>query len=336
MKNKDSLDTKFYLYFEKPILDYDQQIIELEEDGEKRGIKYLPDIRKIRRKKAIRLRKIYSDLDGWQVVQIARHFKRPIFQDYIDKTGLIKDFRELHGDRCFGDDRIIITGFGKIGNVKLMIIGQNKGRKTKEKIECNFGCANPEGYRKALLKMKLAEKYRVPVVSFIDTPGAYPGIEAEERGQASAIGMNLREMSRLKVPIISIVIGEGGSGGALAIGVGDRFAMLANSFYSVISPEGCAAILEGNLTKAPEYAKVLGLTSKKLLSLGLIDDIIKEPLGGAHRHHQRTFHNVQEYIVRTLNELNGKSLEDLLDERYKRLISFGTDSIKQKTKKRLH
>jgi acetyl-CoA carboxylase carboxyl transferase subunit alpha len=246
-----------------------------------------------------------------------------LLQDYLNL--MVKDFRELHGDRCFGDDRAIITGLGQIGREKVLVIGQNKGRTLKEKIACNFGCPNPEGYRKAIAKMRFAAKFKIPVVTLIDTPGAYPGVGAEERGQAQAIAVNLFEMSQLPVPIICICIGEGGSGGALGIGVGDRLALLEFAYYSVISPEGCAGILWRDGSQAPQAAEALKLTSKDLYRLKLIDEIIPEPLGGAHRNIHDTVYNVESYIVRTLAALRRVKVETLLENRYKKLRAIGTD-----------
>ncbi len=238
------------LDFEEEVNKIEPQISELKRLSSAKGIDYSAEIEKLQKEKEKKLEKIYSSLSAWQVVQVARHTERPVFQDYLES--IILDFRELHGDKCFGDDKAIVTGFGRIGENKAMIIGQNKGRTAKEKVSCNFGMANPEGYRKALAKMKLAEKYSLPVISFIDTPGAYPGIGAEERGQAYAIAQNLKEMPQLKTPIIAIVIGEGGSGGALGIGIADRFAMLEFSYYSVISPEGCAALFYRKIEDIPK------------------------------------------------------------------------------------
>jgi len=246
---------------------------------------------------------------------------------------MVKDFRELHGDRCFGDDRAIITGIGQIARNKVLIVGQNKGKSTKEKIACNFGCPNPEGYRKAIAKMKFAEKFNIPIVTLIDTPGAYPGIGAEERGQAQAIAVNLTEMSRLKVPIICICIGEGGSGGALGIGVGDRMAMLEFAYYSVISPEGCAAILWRDGSQAPDAAQALKLTSKDLYKMGLIDAIIAEPLGGAHRSVHDTVYNVERYIAKTLADLKRTKIENLLENRYKKWRSMGSTAANNNRRK---
>jgi len=317
---------KKYLNFEKKITDLDNQIAELRKISFKKGIDYSAEIRKIQGEQVAKLKQIYSNLTAWQTVQVARHPERPILPDYLSL--MVNNFRELHGDKYFGDDKAIVTGLGEIGREKVLIIGHNKGKKIKEKAACNFGSANPEGYRKALAKMKFAEKFNIPVVTLIDTPGAHPGIEAEERGQAQAIAVNLKEMSYLRVPIVCVVIGEGGSGGALGIGVGDRFAMLEFAYYSVISPEGCAAILWRNGSKAPEAAEALKLTSKDLLKLGLIDTVIPEPLGGAHRNIHDTIYNVKEYIVKTLKKLKSIEIDVLLEERYKKLRSIGASAIK--------
>ena len=315
-----------YLDFEDSIVHIDSQISELERLSSVKGIDYSSEIRQLQREQVSQIKKTYSDLTAWQTVQVARHPKRPLLNDYLGL--MVKDFRELHGDRTFGDDRAIITGLGQIGREKVLIVGQNKGRTTKEKIACNFGCPNPEGYRKAIAKMKFAEKYGIPIVTLIDTPGAYPGVGAEERGQAQAIAVNLMEMSRLKVPIICIVIGEGGSGGALGIGVGDRFAMLEFAYYSVISPEGCAAILWRDGSQAPQAAEALNLTSKDLLRLKLIDDAIQEPLGGAHRNIHDTVYNVENYIVKSLRQLKRVKLDTLIDNRYEKLRAIGSESTK--------
>jgi acetyl-CoA carboxylase carboxyl transferase subunit alpha len=319
-----------YLAFEEPVADIDRQIKELTKLSSVKGIDYSAEIRKLQQEQVASLRNIYDNLSAWQTVQVARHPKRPLLGEYLNN--MVKDFHELHGDRAFGDDRAILTGFGQIGREKVLLIGQNKGRDTKEKIACNFGCANPEGYRKALAKMKLAEKYGIPVVTIIDTPGAYPGIGAEERGQAQAIAVNLMEMSRLRVPIVCIVIGEGGSGGALGIGVGDKLAMLQFAYYSVISPEGCAAILWRDGSQAAPAAEALRLTSKDLYKLGLIDDIIPEPLGGAHRNIHDTVYNVEQYIIKTLRQLKKAPIETLLENRYKKLRSIGSDFQKKSLK----
>ncbi|MFH1616023.1 MAG: acetyl-CoA carboxylase carboxyltransferase subunit alpha [Planctomycetota bacterium] len=322
-----------YLQFEKSIAAFDRQIDELNRLNSTKGIDYSAEIRQLHKDRVAELKKIYSQLTPWQTVQVARHPKRPLLRDYLGL--MVKDFKELHGDKCFGDDRAIITGMGQIGRNKVMIVGQDKGRETKEKIACNFGCANPEGYRKALAKMKLAEKFGIPVVTLIDTPGAYPGIGAEERGQAQAIAVNLMEMSRLRIPIICIVIGEGGSGGALGIGVGDRLAMLEFAYYSVISPEGCAAILWRDGTQAEQAAEALRLTSKDLYRLDLVDNVIPEPLGGAHRNIYEAAHNVETYIIKTLQGLKRTTLDHLLENRYKKLRAVGTFTGKQTSLKTL-
>lgn len=313
-----------YLGFEDSVVELDKQIAELKRLSSIKGIDYSDEIRRLDRKKVKELKKIYSNLNAWQTVQVARHPKRPLLGDYLGQ--MVKDFRELHGDRRFGDDPAMVTGLGRIRREKVMIIGESKGRTTKEKINRNFGCPNPEGYRKSILKMKFAEKFGLPVITFIDTPGAYPGVGAEERGQAQAIAESLMVMSRLKVPVINICIGEGGSGGALAIGVGDRMAMLEFSYFSVISPEGCAAILWRDGSQAPQAAEALKLTSKDLIKLKLIDEVISEPLGGAHRNIHDTIYNVENYLVRTLRELKRMSREKLLDSRYKRLRSMGSST----------
>ncbi len=312
-----------YLDFEQKVADLDCQMEELRRLSSIKGIDYSAEIRLLQLEHVAELKKIYSGLTAWQTVQVARHPKRPLLQDYLKL--MVKDFRELHGDRCFGDDRAIITGFGQIGREKILIVGQNKGRGLKEKMACNLGCANPEGYRKALSKMKFAAKFGIPIVTLIDTPGAYPGVGAEERGQAQAIAVNLLEMSRLAVPVICICIGEGGSGGALGIGVGDRLAMLEFAYYSVISPEGCAGILWRDGSQAPEAAEALKLTSKDLIKLKLIDEAIAEPLGGAHRSIHDTVYNVEQYITRTLAILKKEKIETLLDNRYARLRAIGSE-----------
>lgn len=331
--DNNSLSNGDHLEFEEKVADLDRQKEELRRLSSVKGIDYSSEIRQIQQQQVSELKRVYSNLTAWQTVQVARHPKRPLLSDYLDL--MVKDFRELHGDRCFGDDRAIITGFGHIGRERVMIVGQNKGRATKEKIACNFGCPNPEGYRKALAKMKFAEKFGIPIVTLIDTPGAYPGVGAEERGQAQAIAVNLHQMSRLKVPVICIVIGEGGSGGALGIGVGDRLAMLEFSYYSVISPEGCAAILWRDGSQAPKAAEALRLTSRDLKKLGLIDAVIAEPLGGAHRNHHDTVYNVEKYIVKTLRDLKRMKLENLLENRYGKLRSIGvsqTEDLRRRTK----
>ncbi|MGD0077124.1 MAG: acetyl-CoA carboxylase carboxyltransferase subunit alpha [Sedimentisphaerales bacterium] len=314
-----------YLDFEQKVADLDCQIEELRRLSSVKGIDYSEEIRKLQMGQVEELKRVYSQLSAWQIVQVSRHPKRPLLPDYLNL--MVKDFRELHGDRCFGNDRAMVTGFGQIGREKVLIVGQNKGRGLKEKMACNFGCPNPEGYRKALAKMKFAAKFGIPIVTLIDTPGAYPGIGAEERGQAQAIAMNLFEMSRLPVPIVCICIGEGGSGGALGIGVGDRLAMLEFAYYSVISPEGCAGILWRDGSEAPQAAEALKLTSKDLLKLELIDEVIAEPLGGAHRNIHDTVYSVEQYIIRTLAALKRTNIDTLLESRYKKLRAIGSGPV---------
>jgi len=273
-----------------------------------------------------RLRKqtaeVYAQLSPWERVNVARHADRPLTSDYVQL--MLDDFVEIHGDRVFGDDRAILTGLATMGGQRFLLVGHRKGKTVKDRLACNFGCAHPEGYRKAMQKMRMAEKWKLPIVTFINTPGAYPGIGAEERGQASAIARNILEMFDLKVPIVCIVIGEGGSGGALGIGVGDRVGMLENSYYSVISPEGCAAILWKSGDKAPEAAEALKLTSKDLLRLGLVDKVVEEPLGGAHRDPKGAVDRVKQQIVEWLTELQAIPLQDLLAQRYAKFRRMGT------------
>jgi len=320
--NQQNIGQGDYLEFEAKVADLDKQVSELAELSTAKGIDYSSEVRNLQKQQVLELKKIYSQLNAWQTVQVARHPKRPLLDDYLNI--IVKDFHELHGDRYFGDDPAMVTGLGTIGYQKVMIIGQNKGRTTKQKIKCNFGCPNPEGYRKALAKMKLAAKFGIPIVTFIDTPGAYPGVGAEERGQAQAIATNLMEMARLPVPIISIVIGEGGSGGALGIGVADKMAMLEFAYYSVISPEGCAAILWRDGSQAPVAAEALKLTSKDLKRLQLIDHVIDEPLGGAHRNLYNAVYNVEHFIVQALRELKRVKVSDLIEKRYQKLMAIGS------------
>lgn len=272
---------------------------------------------------ALRLRDLYANLSPWDIVRVARHPKRPQTRDYI--AMICKDFCELHGDRRFGDDPAIITGFAMIGSTRALIVGHQKGRETGEKIACHFGCAHPEGYRKALAKMKLAEKFGLPIVTLVDTPGAYPGLGAEQRGQAEAIAVNMREMSRIKTPIVSVVIGEGGSGGALGIAVADRVAMMEFSYYSVISPEGCAAILwkEANPETNSAAAAALKLTAKDNLRLGIVDEVIEEPVGGAHRDPQHAATALQSWIIDRVRELKRFKPANLPARRYERFRALG-------------
>jgi len=324
----EALNGNSYLSFEKPLADLERQIAELRMLQSTKGIDYSPDIRQLQTNLNKLTAKVYSHLSAWETVQVARHPKRPLVPDYIDI--MVKDFRQLHGDRLFGDDPAIITGLGRIGREKVMVVGHNKGRNTKEKVGCHFGCAHPEGYRKALIKMKLAEKFNLPIVCLIDTPGAYPGVGAEERGQAQAIALNLMEMPRLRVPVVCVVVGEGGSGGALGIGVGDKLAVMQYAYYSVISPEGCAAILWKDGSEAPKAAEALKLTAKDLMGFGLTDDIIREPLGGAHRNWHEAAHNLEDYILKTLRELKRYKIDNLLENRYNKILSIGEFSTKEK------
>jgi acetyl-CoA carboxylase carboxyl transferase subunit alpha len=279
------------------------------------------EITKLREKSAELSRKIFADLGAWQICQLARHPMRPYTYDYVER--IFTDFDELSGDRAFADDKAIVGGLANIDQQPVMIIGHQKGRDTKEKIKRNFGMPKPEGYRKALRLMEMAERFNIPIITFIDTPGAYPGVGAEERGQSEAIARNLKVMSGLKVPIICSVIGEGGSGGALAIGVGDRVNMLQYSTYSVISPEGCASILWKSAEKAPQAAEAMGVSASQIKELGLINQIVNEPLGGAHRDHDSMAANLKATLKQQLAQLSSLSTEELLAQRYTRLMSFG-------------
>lgn len=310
------------LEFEKPLVRIEREIAELELVQNDTHRDLSEDIRELRARLESMTRRTYEKLTAWETVLVARHPRRPVLRDYIDAC--VKDFCELHGDRCFGDDKAIVTGFGRIGGTKALIIGHDKGRDTKEKIERHFGCAHPEGYRKALLKMKLAEKFKLPVVCIIDTQGAFPGDKAEERGIAQAIAVNLMEMSRLRVPICCVVIGEGGSGGALGIGVGDRLGMFEHAYYSVITPEGCAAILWKSAERAADAAAALRLTSRELKKLNLIDDVLPEPLGGGHRDPKAMAATLEEYVANTLRDLKRVRLDTLLKRRYERLRNLGS------------
>ncbi len=279
------------------------------------------ELRTLRTELARRLRDVYSSLDPWQTVQVARHKNRPYTKDYLNLA--FDDFVELHGDKHFGDDRAMISGFAKLDRFKVMVLGHQKGRTFKERAACHFGCAHPEGYRKAMSKMRLAEKYKLPLICFIDTPGAYPGIGAEERGQAQVIAESMFKMSQLKTPIICVVIGEGGSGGALGIGLGDRIAVMQHAYYSVISPEGCAGILWKSHEHAPKAAKALKFTSSDLKRLGVVDDVLEEPLGGAHRDHHQMASRLKTYLSKTLADLETKSEEQLISDRYDKFRRIG-------------
>lgn len=302
-----------YLEFEKPIAELEEKIRELNELSSD-TVDLKADIARLE-KKADKLRgEIYSDLTRWQTVQVARHINRPFTLDYIRL--IFTDFIELHGDRAFADDHAIVGGLARLDGEPVMVIGHQKGRDTREKVFRNFGMPNPEGYRKALRLMEMAERFGLPIITFVDTPGAFPGIGAEERGQAEAIARNLREMSRLRVPIVVVVTGEGGSGGALAIAVGDRILMLQHSIYSVISPEGCAAILWSDGTKGEVAAEALKPTARDLKELNVIDEIVPEPPGGAHRDHEGVAKSVHKAIARNLRELRAITVDQLLEGRY--------------------
>lgn len=309
------------LEFEKPVAKLEEQILELEAMQEQKGMDLSKELRQIRSNYTALLKKTYDNLTAWETVQVSRHPQRPQLMDYIDM--ICRDFRELHGDRCFGDDRAIICGLARMGGQKVVLIGHHKGKDTNERIKCNFGCAHPEGYRKALRCMKLAEKYNLPVVAIIDTKGAHAGIEAEERGQAESIARNILEMSRLRTPIVSIVIGEGGSGGALGLGVADRVAMMQFAWYSVISPEACSAILFKGNDGAEQLADSLKLTSEHLAKLGVIDATVPEPLGGAHRDPHTAAHNLEQYIAKTLRDLKRCKIDNLLERRYEKFRNLG-------------
>jgi acetyl-CoA carboxylase carboxyl transferase subunit alpha len=319
------------LEFEKSLAKLEQQIQELEAMQASKGIDYTKELRQLRSTYTSTLRKTYDNLSAWETVQVARHPQRPLFKDYAEM--ICREFRELHGDRHFGDDPAIKCGLARLGGHKVMLIGHHKGKDTKEKVQCYFGLAHPEGYRKALRCMKLAEKFGLPVVTFIDTPGAYPGIGAEERGQAESIARNMMEMSRLKTPIISVVTGEGGSGGALGIGVADRVAMMEYAWYSVISPEACSAILFKGNEGAAQLAESLKLTSRDLLKLEVIDAIIPEPLGGAHRDPHTAGHNLEQFIAKTLRDLKRTKISNLLERRYEKFRRQGivAEQVKRQT-----
>ena len=310
-----------YLDFEQPIAELEAKIEELRYVGDDTEVNIGDEISKLEEKSRSLTKTIFNKLDAWQTSKLARHPMRPYTLDYIDR--IFTDFQELHGDRAFADDAALVGGLARLDGMPVMVLGQQKGRDTKENIRRNFGMPRPEGYRKALRLMKLAERFSIPLITFIDTPGAYPGIGAEERNQSEAIARNLFEMADLKIPIICTVIGEGGSGGALAIGVGDRVMMLEYSTYSVISPEGCASILWKSADKAAEAAEAMGITAAKLKDVGLIDQIIREPLGSAHRDVDETARNIKKALIDGLQKFETMGLEKLLEERYRRLTSYG-------------
>ena len=310
-----------FLDFEQPIAEMEAKIDELHYVSDDADVNINDEVKKLKEKSRALTKTIFSNLTSWQISQLARHPQRPYTLDYIER--IFTDFEELHGDRHYADDHAIVGGLARLEGIPVMVIGQQKGRDTKEKLQRNFGMPRPEGYRKALRLMKMAEKFNLPVLTFIDTPGAYPGIGAEERGQSEAIARYLFEMAQLRTPIICTVIGEGGSGGALAIGVGDRIFMLQYSTYSVISPEGCASILWKSAEKASEAAEALGITSDRLNKLGLIDKVIDEPLGGAHRDVDATAESIKTVLIETLAKLQKLDHDKLVKARYKRLMDYG-------------
>ncbi|MEM5530486.1 acetyl-CoA carboxylase carboxyl transferase subunit alpha [Gammaproteobacteria bacterium AS21] len=313
-----------YLEFEQPIAKLQTKIEELRLVGENTEINISDELTTLEEKSKSLTKSIFGDLSAWQVQQIARHPQRPYTLDYIDF--LFDDFEEIHGDRHYADDAALVCGIARLEGRPVVVIGHQKGRDVKEKVKRNFGMPRPEGYRKALRVMEMAERFKMPIITFIDTPGAYPGIGAEERGQSEAIAFNLAKMSQFKTPILSTVIGEGGSGGALAIGVCDKLMMLQYSTYSVISPEGCASILWKSADKASEAAKVMGVTSERLHELGLVDEVVKEPLGGAHRSPAELANNLKAKLLSSLAELDKLSEDELLEHRYDRLMSYGLNA----------
>lgn len=323
MSEKKATEMKLtYLEFEQPIAELEKRIESLQAaHDEHDDLDVSKEVAQLEKKNAQLLAETYKNLDAWQVSQVARHPQRPYTLDYI--RNIFTDFEELHGDRAFADDPAIVGGLARLDDVPVMVIGQQKGRDVKARQYRNFGMPRPEGYRKALRLFRLAEKFKLPIVTLIDTPGAYPGIGAEERGQSEAIAKNLYVMAELKTPIIGVVIGEGGSGGALALGVVDQLLMLQHSTYSVISPEGCASILWKSASKAPEAAETLGITAERLKALGLVDQIVAEPIGGAHRDHEAMMATLKKAIKSNLATLQKKTTETLLETRYARLMSYG-------------
>ncbi|TWU43880.1 Acetyl-coenzyme A carboxylase carboxyl transferase subunit alpha [Novipirellula aureliae] len=308
------------LEFEYEIAELENSIASLERQTE-RTDEVDKEIRSLKKQWLDKVRDVYGSLNAWQTVQVARHKNRPYTRDYLNLA--FDEFVELHGDKHFGDDRAMLSGFAKLDRFKVMVLGHQKGRTFKERAACHFGCAHPEGYRKAMTKMRLAEKYKMPLICFIDTPGAYPGIGAEERGQAQVIAESMFMMSRLKTPVVCIVIGEGGSGGALGIGLGDRVAVLQHAYYSVISPEGCAGILWKSHEHAPKAAAALRFTSVDLKRFGVVDDVIEEPLGGAHRDHHQMASRIKSYLSRTLSDLETLPVDELVNQRYEKFRRIG-------------
>ena len=323
-----SSSSEFRLPFEAPIYDLETRLAEMEgtlanakDRSDQASAEAAEQLRRMRKELLNLKRNVFANLDPWQTVQVSRHPARPHSRDYLEL--IFGGFVELHGDRAIGDDHAIVTGLAHIGDLKVMFIGHQKGKNLAERTACNFGCAHPEGYRKALLKMRMAAKFKLPIVTFIDTPGAYPGIAAEERGQALVIAENLMAMSQIDTPIVTVVIGEGGSGGALGIGMGDRVAMLEHSYYSVISPEGCATILWKGAEAAPKAASALRMTAPNLLRFGIIDEIIPEPIGGAHRDHRGAAAAVKSFITRSLREITETPRDQLLQKRYEKYRKIG-------------
>ncbi len=320
------MNQKFALDFEKPILELSKQLSVLKERAEESHVDFSDEIESLSYKLEETKKQTYSNLTEWQRVQIARHPLRPYSLDYI--TRIFSEFQELHGDRLYADDQAMVCGVARLNNMPIAIISQQKGRDIKENLERNFGMQSPEGYRKAMRIMRLAERFNIPIITIVDTAGAFPGIESEERHVAEAIAANLRDMMLIKSPIISVVIGEGGSGGALGIAVSDRILILENAYYSVISPEGCAAILWNDRAKAPEAAKALRLSSEKLLEFGVVEEILPEPLGGAHNDYDATAATIKTGILKHLKELNKYTTDQLLENRYKRFRKLGIFEIK--------
>lgn len=310
-----------FLEFEQPIADLETKIEELRFVQDDSAVDISEEIARLEVKRLALTKDLYTRLTPWQIAQVARHPQRPYTFDYVEH--IFTDFEELHGDRSFADDKAIVGGLARFNGQSCMVIGHQKGRDTKEKILRNFGMPRPEGYRKALRLMKLAEKFGIPIFTFVDTPGAYPGIDAEERGQSEAIGRNLYEMTTLRVPIVATVIGEGGSGGALAIAVADQLLMLQFATYSVISPEGCASILWKSADKASEAAEIMGITASRLKSLGLIDRVVNEPIGGAHRDHRATALSLKRALQDTLRQQSDTTIDEMLQKRFDRLTSYG-------------
>jgi len=310
-----------YLDFEQPIAELQAKIDELKNVGSDNAINLDEEIQRLQAKMRVKIKGIFKDLTPWQISQLSRHPLRPYTLDYVEK--IFDDFHELHGDRAFADDHAIVGGLAQFRGRAIMFIGQQKGRDTKAKVFRNFGMPRPEGYRKAMRLMHMAARFHLPLITFIDTPGAYPGVGAEERGQSEAIAKNLQVMARLPVPVICTIIGEGGSGGALAIGVGDRVNILEYSTYSVITPEGCASILWKDAANAEEAANALGITSERLKSMGLVDEVIPEPLGGAHKEPGEVAKRIADCIEKQLTELEKKTTEQLVEDRFRRLLSFG-------------